>query len=199
MRSGNSVAGGDRATRELDEPSVTITSRADNNAWVLRGNQKPATAQPDPSRVDADGYQTRPAEHPAMSVTGNSGLYRWQREAVAAEVEPRVNNQSGTDFDLAWPLDRPSPVIAGRELVTMPGANANRFNGSTKSRNDWIRVTAQEVAVLQSFPADYPWQGNKARQFQQIGNAVPPLLQAAVIATLLGEPLRWGPPPPAGG
>ena len=199
LRSGNTVAGGDRATRELDEPSVTIPSRADNNAWVLRGNQKPATASPDPSHVDVDGYQTRPAEHPAMSVTGNAGLYRWQRGAVAAEVEPRVNNQSGTDFDLAWPLDRPSPVIAGRELVTMPGANANRFNGSTKSRNDGIRVTAQEAAALQSFPADYPWQGNKTRQFQQIGNAVPPLLQAAVIATLLGEPLHWDPPLPAGG
>lgn len=104
------------------------------------------------------------------------------RERVVEIVEPRVNNQSGTWFDLAWPLDRPSPVIAGRELATMPGANANRFNGRTKSRNDGIRLTAAEAGVLQTFPRDYPWRGTKRDIFKQIGNAVPPLLAEAVLA-----------------
>ena len=112
-----------------------------------------------------------------------------RREAVeqimTGEITPgvaRMNNQSGTKFDLGWPLDRPAPVIAGRDLVTMPGANANRFNGATKSRNDGIRITQAEAAILQSFPVDYPWQGNKSQQFKQIGNAVPPLLAEAILA-----------------
>lgn len=67
----------------------------------------------------------------------------------------------------------------------MPGANANRFNGSTKSRNDGIRVTVEEAGVLQSFPHDYPWTGTKTERFQQVGNAVPPLLQAVLTAHLL--------------
>jgi DNA (cytosine-5)-methyltransferase 1 len=104
------------------------------------------------------------------------------RQQVWEIVEPRVNNQSGTYFDLAWPLDRPSPVIAGRELATMPGANANRFNGRTKSRNDGIRLTAAEAGVLQTFPRDYPWTGTKREIFQQIGNAVPPLMAEAILA-----------------
>ncbi len=104
-----------------------------------------------------------------------------RRAAVVAEVAPRVNNQSGTEFDLGWPLDRPAPVVAGRNLVTMPGANANRYNGATKSRNDGIHVTEAEAGVLQSFPADYPWRGPKGNRFMQIGNAVPPLMAAAIL------------------
>jgi hypothetical protein len=36
--------------------------------------------------------------------------------------------------------------------VANPGANANRFNGSKKSRNDGIRVTVSEAGVLQDAP-----------------------------------------------
>ena len=107
------------------------------------------------------------------------------RARVAAKAGERVRNQSGTEFDLAWPADRPAPTIAGRGLVTMPGSNANRFQPTvTKSRNDGLRVTVQEAAVLQSFPADYPWRGTSTQQYRQVGDAVPPALGAAVVATL---------------
>lgn len=69
----------------------------------------------------------------------------------------------------------------------MPGANANRFNGSTKSRNDGIRVSVSEAAVLQSFRPDYPWQGTKTQQYQQVGDAIPPLLARAVLEPLIAS------------
>lgn len=99
------------------------------------------------------------------------------RARLAEKVKERMNDQSGTPYDPEWP----APTIAGRDLVTNPGANANRFNGSTKSRNDGIRVTAAEASVLQSFPADYPWQGGSSKVFEQIGNAIPPLLAEALL------------------
>lgn len=109
----------------------------------------------------------------------------WPEAEVVDIVTQRLNNQSGTVFDLSWPLHRPAPVIAGRALVTMPGANANRFNGATKSRNDGIRMTAPECGILQTFPGDYPWAGNVTEVHTQIGNACPPVLARAIADQLI--------------
>lgn len=186
--------------RSIDEPAPTITSSMDNGNFQFTTLE--AVKRMGSGMVERYGERPgRPIDAPAFTIRANAGGmepggFVWSdaeqvaahREAVAAIVAPRVNNQSGTEFDLAWPLDRPAPVVAGRELITMPGANANRFNGSTKSRNDGVRVTVAEAGILQSMPADYPWQGTKTQQFQQVGNMVPALLQAAIVHALLTGP-----------
>jgi DNA (cytosine-5)-methyltransferase 1 len=96
----------------------------------------------------------------------------------------RFNDQSGTDFDPLWPETRPATTVAGRPLIPNPGTNGNRFNESTKSRNDGVRISVEQAAVLQSFPADYPWHGTATSHFQQIGDAVPPLLARAVLEAI---------------
>ncbi|MGW6742864.1 DNA cytosine methyltransferase [Streptomyces sp. NPDC055025] len=52
-----------------------------------------------------------------------------------------------------------------------------------------IRITAREAGILQTFPADYPWQGTKGQRFSQIGNAVPPRLAAHLLAPHLDRTL----------
>lgn len=106
---------------------------------------------------------------PAPSITGGSRSALW---------EERVNDQSGTERDEAWPETRPATTLATRDLVADPGHNVNRHDAAhvTKSRNDGIRVTVDEAAALQSYPPGFAWVGSKTSTFRQIGNAVPPLL-----------------------
>ncbi|MEV7201542.1 DNA cytosine methyltransferase [Streptomyces griseoluteus] len=53
-----------------------------------------------------------------------------------------------------------------------------------------VRITVAEAAALQTFPAGYPFQGTKTKQFEQIGNAVPPFLATAVLRPLLPAALE---------
>jgi DNA (cytosine-5)-methyltransferase 1 len=124
--------------------------------------------------IDLDGVayrerDLRMAAAPAQTVTEKS--WSWVV----------VNDQSGTERDPDWPTKRPATTIAGRDLVPDPGPNANRFNTSTKSRNDGVRVGVSDAGVLQGFRPDYPWQGSKTSRHRQIGDAIPPPMALAIL------------------
>jgi DNA (cytosine-5)-methyltransferase 1 len=73
------------------------------------------------------------------------------------------------------PITRPS--------ITLTSMSASQW---------WIgpqkkRLSIRDALVLQSFPADYPLQGTKTKQLQQIGNAVPPRLAAHILARVTGK------------
>lgn len=52
-------------------------------------------------------------------------------------------------------------------------------------------LTAGQAGLLQTFPADYPWQGSRTSQFQQAADSVPPVMAAAVLGAATGRP--WQP------
>ena len=79
-----------------------------------------------------------------------------------------------------WPEQRPATTIAGDSRVFQPGGHHQPGQQSANA----VRVTVQEAAILQSFPVDYPWQGSRSKQYQQVGNAVPPLLAEAILREL---------------
>jgi site-specific DNA-cytosine methylase len=56
-----------------------------------------------------------------------------------------------------------------------------------RSAGTWIRtLSVRELAQIQGFPADYPWQGGEKAAITQIGNAVPPAL-ATFVGLALGS------------
>lgn len=119
---------------------------------------------------------------PSMTVTGGG--------AATGGAEPFGNaarQGMRREFEAGhWAHRRPSTTIVGSfkpEIVAAPGY---RTTVSRQNAPGSVRVSVQEAAVLQSFRPDYPWQGKQGKQFQQVGNAVPPLLAAHVLAALTG-------------
>lgn len=178
---------GHRREHTLDEPAPTIAFGNDDAAWQWVEANPEAVEwvmstgrdwQPGGDRLDA---QTVPVDQPAPTITAVEHQMQW--------MERRRDQSGASEVDPLWPLEQPATTIMGRDTVADPGQNANRFNGKQKSRNDGYRVTVAEAGVLQSFPAWWPWQGSESKQYEQVGNAVPPRLAAHVLAGLLGVPL----------
>ncbi len=84
-----------------------------------------------------------------------------------------------------WVFHRPATTVCADPRLGNPG-HRDREGGEPQFGPDAIRLTVRDALILQSFPADYPVQGTKGKQFEQIGNAVPPLMAAHVAATLAG-------------
>lgn len=158
MRS-NYGTGGDpaaRGERTLDQPAPAVTSKIDRNLWRFAGAGQ--------TSEQTAGQIPRDLDQPAHTIAGK-----------------------GT---AAWVHERPATPVAGDSRIPTPGykcrgGDCHPGRAPESHMNGAIRVTQAEAAVLQSFPADYPWQGTKTSQFRQIGNACPPLLARAVLAAVL--------------
>lgn len=75
-----------------------------------------------------------------------------------------------------WVHERPATTIVGSFAPDVVAAPGYRGVGDESRQNaeGSVRITVSEAAILQSFRPDYPFQGSKSKQFEQVGNAVPP-------------------------
>ncbi|MFD5566599.1 DNA cytosine methyltransferase [Streptomyces cadmiisoli] len=89
-----------------------------------------------------------------------------------------------------WVLKRPATTVCATNRISPPGHRNREAGGESQFASpDTVRITVVEAAVLQSFRPDYPFQGTKTKQFEQVGNAVPPLLAAHVVSAATGIPI----------
>ena len=77
----------------------------------------------------------------------------------------------------------PDAVTIGVEIDRWACATA-RAAGRARIQADVARFPVAHLA-LQSFRPDYPVQGPRSARFLQVGNAVPPVLAAAVVGALV--------------
>jgi site-specific DNA-cytosine methylase len=153
--------------------------------------------------IDDVAYRARDlreADRPAQNLTEKSRS--WIR-MVSVKDEPAPTVYFGERLNkMSWTSERPAPtivgsrrsdqgIIVGRQLPRGTNRNVGGWDqkeGEDGARNDGnaVRVTVQEAAILQSFPPDYPWQGTKTKQHQQVGNAIPPLLAYHVLGSITG-------------
>ena len=140
--------------------------------------------------VTGEGRPKDVQTQPADTITGKGTAYFMDRPAptvvttrrskdglvIGRQLPPGEGENVG-----GWGWTRPSTTVAADPRIADPGY---RKGNERQFRPDGIRVTIQEAGVLQSFPATYPWQGTKTKQYEQVGNAVPPLMAAHVLAAL---------------
>ncbi|MFD4247303.1 DNA cytosine methyltransferase [Streptomyces sp. NPDC058525] len=78
---------------------------------------------------------------------------------------------------------------AGRWIADTRLVPADALPAYRGGRKDMIRVSVADAAALQTFPSDHPFQGTRTKQYEQIGNAMPPVLAEAVIRRALASEL----------
>lgn len=93
---------------------------------------------------------------------------------------------SGSTCQIVDPrlVTEPAQTITGAGNAEW-GKRTTRAAGP-RDRDPWAtELPPDQAATLQSFPSGYPWRGSKTKQYQQIGNAIPPKFALAVLRTLL--------------
>lgn len=176
---------GERLDTPETEPAPTITSKARTASWVYRnGNQERAAERPVDTPAptvhfghalnDVSWVERRPAPTVVTTRRSKDGLLVGRQMA-----EGEGENVGG------WGWERPSTAVCADPRISPPGYRAEGNYKGERSMDNAVRVTLQEAAILQGFPPDYPFQGSRTKQFEQVGNAVPPPLARAIIAALL--------------
>lgn len=120
---------------------------------------------------DSTNRGERQSDEPSATVTSKFDRYRIYRNGLPNRNAARR------------PAPAPAPALAFGHDAASCGWEAEH---GARTEPGFLRITPSEAAILQSFSPDHPWRGNKGQVFQQIGNAIPPLLAEAVLRSALG-------------
>lgn len=127
------------------------------------------------ARLGEDATLPAPT-HAAYRSNGPGQPWVSMRDALGRDGFVQVSNYT----------DRYTASGRGERTADQPSFTITGKPPSFRTAGGTVRASVQEVGVLQTFPADYPWRGGKTSQYQQVGNAVPPVMAAAIIKAASG-------------
>jgi DNA (cytosine-5)-methyltransferase 1 len=194
-------------------PAPALTAKS-GGQWVVRTSFGEPAAGPKHEGSGSHGtHEMNPLERPAHTVTSKTkdwvASFRGESDeddlAEAGEWALRMDTQDKATLPrpvdqpaptvqfahrsnlAAWTRSRPATTVQGDPRIGRPGHKERERGGESQfASEETVRITVQQAAILQSFPAYYPFQGSKTAQFRQVGDAVPPLLGAHVLAMAAG-------------
>lgn len=182
-----------RDPKRLDEGVLPWVSMAEALGWGM-------TERP---RIMRSNYGTggdpaargeRPVDDPAPTMTSKADRNLWEERPAptvtgggGATGGAEVFGRRGREIIAKMHLDpsKPATTVAGDPRLS---SRDHHEHGAQSGRAS--RVTVEEAAALQSYPAGFTFAGTKTKQFLQIGNAVPPLLAEAILRAVTepGDP-----------
>lgn len=167
VAAGTASGGQDPAMLGGSGARATVNGERDAGRWVPRAEGWELR----PTRPGFPRQHSRGEDEPAPTVAFGKNACSWNWSLRSNYGTSGVAENRG-ERDLGEPAFAVTSK-AGRNFWTPQNADTAP-----------VRVTVDEAAVLQSFPAGYPWQGSKTAQFQQVGNAIPPLLARHILTAV---------------
>ena len=142
----------------------------------LAGHRGPGTLRPPTPRAARVGAGS------VLRIDGVDGLSNAEtRKHMATSVQRYMKVQYGKREQLGR-VDRLDPTIPSKTVI----AGGTQGGGRSHLHPEVPRtLSVRECARLQSFPDDFVFIGSSARQFTQVGNAVPPVLAAQIGKTIV--------------
>lgn len=151
--------------RSTDEPAPAIGGRGNQMMRIIGGG---------------------PSTTIAAQQAGNAGP--WVVDHGMKGSARTLDKPSTTlrDGNCSGPLLRPAPCVTATEGKgrSVDPTKKNRASDALFMGTGRRRLTVEECAILQGFPADHPFKGTKASRYRQVGNAVPPALAEAIARAI---------------
>lgn len=159
--------------RKVTEPAPTLAFGHERPRWITMAEAL--------GWEGAVGFPRRSDGQAEVIIDGTA----YRARGLRPTDEPA---QTVTEKARSWAYMRPATTVVGSfrpDIIAAPGWR-KPGDGPRQNAAGSVQVEAWEAGVLQSFRPDYPWTGARTRQYQQIGNAVPPRLAAHVVAEAIG-------------
>ena len=164
--------------KELDDHAVRRTPRDyETFRRMQEGGRYPAAVKVAWERAEVELGRLRRS---GVDISPNTEAYR----RVLRECVPPYGNAWARREDGAWNrefLDRWKKLVRDQPSWTVPAHLSKDSYSHIHYDSEQARmISVREAARLQSFPDAFRFAGNMGDCFRQIGNAVPPLLGAAL-------------------
>lgn len=180
-----------RTPEKLDEGVLKWVSMAEALGWGMTKRPYPTIATgtenggTDPAALGGSGaragvYAERSKGNwaPSGDADNDGGVLRINaHEASTLQTFPvRYTQNNRMAHQAVRTLDQPAPTVT---------AGHDSGNRGFHTEDGFQIATPEEVAALQSYVPPFVWKGAKGKQYLQIGNAVPPVLAAAILSVII--------------